>query len=258
MCSEILSLAPIITPAIEPTVAISPAITPLISPMVAPTVTPQVAVSPAVISSGVTTTPIPPTKERIPWLDSPSYFDEDKKELKKGIITWRQGLFWRYLEPPNYDELKTSKTALPGTHKFAVGEDSAYKTIQVINGLPDRDIKQLDIGIALVSITRKGKELEINFKRDEADAYKGADIKEQITTLKAKPKGVPDFTRSPDGRIQLVAKPKIKLNKPRPTPFFSEDTVAPQRAKKKDEVGVSSDRYYLGHKLPDANITIPL
>ncbi len=179
-------------------------------------------------------------------------------KVEPGTVEWRQGIFWRYLEPPIYKPLETSKTPLPGTYKFATGEDSAYKTIQVIGGMPTKDIRDIDIGIAIVTIIRKGKELEIQFKQDVEDAYKGKVVKEKITTVRT-PAGVPKFTTESDGRIKLTEKPKIRRSKPQPIPLVIKDTATTQKPeKKKEEVGVASGRYYLGHRLPDSNVRVDL
>jgi len=179
-----------------------------------------------------------------------------KKELDEippGTIAWRQGLFWKLLPPPyRQKDLRTLKSAPAGAYKFAVGEDSAYKTIQVLGGMPARDVKDIDIGIALVDITRKGRDVTARFKRDVEDVYKGKTVTEKIPRLPiSKGKGVPKYAKDKNGRIYLTEKHKLKLGKVARQPSvidaigFKEKKV---RSKKITSPDIP-DRYYLGHKL---------
>jgi len=81
-------------------------------------------------------------------------------------------LYWIILPPP-YIKRHYSKTPPPGVTKLATGEGSAYKTIQVLKGRPKEDVIGIDIGIAIVDIRVKGKELTIHFKQDPSDTYSG-------------------------------------------------------------------------------------
>ena len=51
---------------------------------------------------------------------------------------------------------------MPGAYKFAVGKGSAYKTLQLINGVGAEDA-DVDLGWAQVHISAKGKELSMTF-----------------------------------------------------------------------------------------------
>ncbi len=80
---------------------------------------------------------------------------------------------WWYILPPyRQEDFHWSKKALPGTYKWATGKGSAYATIQVLGGNPPEDV-DVDMGIALVHIKAKGKDVEIDFTQDAADTYKG-------------------------------------------------------------------------------------
>lgn len=201
----------------------------------------------------------------IPWLDQPSPFDKKKQKILPGTIAWRQGIFWIMIPPP-YNKRYYSKEPPAGVYKFAVGEDSPYKTIQAIGGMPSKDVTGIDIGIAIVDIIRKGKQLEIHFKQDVDDAYKGKTVKEKVTVIRppsAGKMGIPAYTVGDDGRIILTEKPKKPL-KPRPPQqipvrdlSFDEPEPAPKR-KKVEKVEPVAGRYYFGHRLPEANVRVEL
>ncbi len=101
----------------------------------------------------------PPPKTVIPTLSE----DEIPKELKnqKGIITWRQGNFWEAVPPP-YDKVYHLTKPLPGTYKFATGKGSAYKTLQVIGGRPEKDV-YVDLGWADITIKHQDGDLTMSF-----------------------------------------------------------------------------------------------
>jgi len=117
----------------------------------------------------------PVTEEPIELLPPPSPPEDEediRKLIKPATLTWRQGLYWILLPPP-YTKRHYSKTPPPGVKKLATGEGSAAKTIQVLGGRPTEDVLGIDIGICIVDIKVKGKELTIHFKQDPSDAYSG-------------------------------------------------------------------------------------
>ncbi|GAG20526.1 unnamed protein product, partial [marine sediment metagenome] len=172
----------------------------------------------------------------------------------------RQGIFWITMPPP-YDKRYYSKKSPEGAYKFAVGEDSAYKTIQVIGGMPVKDIEGIDIGIAIVDIGRKGKELEIHFKRDEEDAYKGEDIKEKVQTYKLPSSGLKYHTNEM-GKLIIDQEPKSRTGKLAPKaipveklqPRKPEASEPVRREEPEKESALVGDRYYFGHKLPEPSL----
>jgi hypothetical protein len=86
-----------------------------------------------------------------------------KKGVPKGTIEYRQGRKWVVIPPPYSDESKMYlDRPLPGTTKFATGKGSAYKTLQVIGGKPEKDV-DIDVGWANIHISTKGA-LKMSFK----------------------------------------------------------------------------------------------
>ena len=189
-------------------------------------------------------------------MDTPSEWLMGKRKIEPGTIAWRQGVFWITMPPP-YDKRYYNKEAPEGAYKFATGEDSAYKTIQIIGGMPGKDILDIDIGIAIVDIKRKGKELSIHFKRDEEDVYKGEDVKEKVMTFKRANVGLKYHTDE-TGKLIIDEEPKRKTRES----ILAEELLPrlPKREKvvKEKELASVGDRYYLGHKLPASNVRVNL
>ena len=254
--------APEVAPAIE--IAPAPVPTPAPAPAPAPSPTPTPTPSPTPIP---VPSPVPiPVPIPIPWLEQPGMFNKKPVVIKPGTIAWRQGMFWITMPPP-YNERYYTKGAPEGAYKFAVGEDSAYKTIQAIGGMPSEDVRGIDIGIAIVDIIRKDKELTIQFKQDVDDAYKGKKLSEKIFTFK-KPNGSNlKYHTDETGKLVIDQEPKKRgARKPKSIPsetlppqdFDIDDIIQKQESTKKKQLAVAGDRYYLGHKLPDSNVLIEL
>lgn len=193
----------------------------------------------------------PPPPITIPTIEDGAVVEQWRKDgVPRGTFEWRQGLFWISMPYP-YDKKYYHRKPLPGTYKFAVGEDSAYKTIQILNGLPPEDV-DADIGIAIARIRAKGKDVEITFKQDVDDAYKGKTIYERVKPIRkarAKPKterygDMPLYEVMPK-QVSSVSKTKIGKS------------VANEvgRAVDRDEV---PDRYYLGRRLRPVNLEVAL
>jgi hypothetical protein len=90
---------------------------------------------------------------------------------KEGVITWRQGAIWHYVEPPyTKDDFHTTSKPLAGTYKFFTGTGSAYKTLQVLpmNYRLEKDVV-VDLGWAKIHIVPKGRgnNLEIKYLEGE-------------------------------------------------------------------------------------------
>lgn len=76
---------------------------------------------------------------------------------------YRQGMKWIVIPPPYRDEDKLYLShPPPGVTKFATGKGSAYKTLQVIGGKPEKDV-DIDVGWANIHISTKGA-LKMSFK----------------------------------------------------------------------------------------------
>lgn len=163
--------------------------------------------------------------------------------------------------PPPYKKRYYSKKSPEGAYKFAIGEDSAYKTIQVIGKIPDRDILGIDIGIAIVDIKRKDRELTIHFKQDVEDIYKGKEVKEKITVIKP-----PQYSADETGRMVRTEIPEepVKPRKPRPIPVeellpAEPEVILPKHLKAEaGKIKSIGDRYYLGHKLRPSELKVAL
>ncbi len=167
-------LQPVPSPAPSP----APYPTPSPAPMPQPQPKPQPA--PAPMPTPIPTPiPIPTPKPKpIPKPVPLSKLDMSTKEkiarIKKGSICWRQGApvgfpqgLWKVLPPPyRQEDLFTMNTAPPGAYKFATGKGSAYKTIQVIGGLPEQDA-DVDLGWARIHISAKDGELSIDYRPNE-------------------------------------------------------------------------------------------
>lgn len=75
----------------------------------------------------------------------------------------------RKVLPPPYrqEDLETIRYDPLGVTKYATGEGSAFKTLEVIGGVPPTDIENLDLGWARINIRRiGGEEVEIEYVHD--------------------------------------------------------------------------------------------
>ncbi len=87
--------------------------------------------------------------------------DRFKKGVEPGTVTWRQGKKWVAVPPP-YDRQYYLDHPLPGTYKYSIGKGSAYRTLQVLNGLPPEDV-DIDMGWAQIHISSKDGTLSMNY-----------------------------------------------------------------------------------------------
>lgn len=130
-------------------------------------------------------TPLPadiptPTGGRLP---PPVLFgDEDVERWKRdgfpaGTITWKHGMFWKVIPPPYDIERPINMKEPPkGVTKLATGKGSAYATVQVIGGLPPKDVK-VDLGWADVYISATSEDdVTINFKSGGEKTVIGSSI----------------------------------------------------------------------------------
>jgi hypothetical protein len=70
---------------------------------------------------------------------------------------------WEVMFPPyGKEDLYHLDYPPPGAYKFATGKGSAFKTLQVLGGSPEKDI-DVDLGWAQVHISAKGKNLTMTF-----------------------------------------------------------------------------------------------
>jgi hypothetical protein len=239
-------------PIAAPVVAPTPIQAPQLAPTPAPTaVTSQPPVTPPPVSP--IPTPPPPPPPFIPWILRDDEIKKGKEVAKvppAGTIAWKQGLFWIMMPPP-YTKRYYSKTSPTGTYKFATGEGSAYATIQSIGGIPTKDVRGIDIGIAIVDITKRDKQLKIQFKQDAEDAYRGRSALETISVVRSPTKvKVPKFNKDENGRITLAEKPKRvpKEVEPKKSIVKKVEPVSPD---------IGEDTYF-GHKLrpPELRINI--
>ncbi len=148
--------------AIQPFVFPQPVPTPKPFPELQPQPEPQPEKTPIESKPVQTKTPLEPPK--IPTSKGGQQLTPEKLN---GAIVWRQGVKWELLPPRpdgsyHTEDLIHLDSPPPGTYKFATGKGSAYKTLQVIGGVPKKDA-QVDLGWATVNISSKGKELTMSF-----------------------------------------------------------------------------------------------
>jgi hypothetical protein len=102
----------------------------------------------------------------------PSMSLEQEKEYERisrspAVIQWRQGAKWIMLPPRDdgsyhSEDMQYFDKPLPNTRKFYTGKGSAYKTLDIINGIPKQDA-DLDLGWTNIHISTKGRELQMSF-----------------------------------------------------------------------------------------------
>lgn len=164
----------------EPQPSPQPTPTPGPSPSPSPIPEPQPQPQPQPLPQPAQPEPTKTIKAFKPKLKFPE-IEQKRKEVKPGTIEWRQGLFWRFVEPPyTENDFHASKWPLPGTYKFAVGEGSARQTLQVLGGSPPEEVKGLDLGWAIINLKRKGRSGEMEVQYAEGADANVATIEERI------------------------------------------------------------------------------
>jgi len=144
------------------------------------------------------------------------------------VIQWRQGKKWISI-PPREDgsyhteDMQYFDKPLMGTRKFATGKGSAYKTLDVINGVPKKDA-DLDLGWAQIHISAKGKELQMSFGGgEEAANERWSQEQAEMDELERQ-----SYTDLPQGsmneRIKGTRQRSVGLNK-KLLPEYSTDDV---------------------------------
>jgi hypothetical protein len=167
-----------------------------------------------------------------------------KGKIKRGTITWRQGMFWYVLPPPYTKEsMWYSKRPPAGVYRYATGKGSAEKTIQIIGGTATRDA-DIDIGIAIVHLKAKKDKISIDFSQDADDTYKGKSEDRIYNRELSQSIRRSNYIKRPNqDRIDLL-EAEIANAKSMPEPVA--------RIKK------NSGDYYFGRRLPEPNIGVDL
>jgi cation transport regulator ChaB len=110
------------------------------------------------------------TQKIAPQVSMPTLTTEEiPKELRNKPATWewRSGYYWEAVPPP-YDKAYHLTKPLPGTYKFATGRGSAYKTLQVLYGVPTQDV-DLNLGWTNVHIDHKKRTMTFGGGKEAAD-----------------------------------------------------------------------------------------
>jgi hypothetical protein len=124
------------------------------------------------------------TRIKIPPIIRPDDDKEDKKKEivnnpPKGTVCWIQGRpeykdgtiapMFKVITPPYSQEDMFSTRVLPKGYvdEGFEGEGSAFKSIQVIGGKPDNDIRDVDLGFVKINIGFEGEKPVISYVSDE-------------------------------------------------------------------------------------------
>lgn len=116
-----------------------------------------------------------PTKPFIPSLSI--LMGKERVEIPSGSITWRQGLYWKYIPPPfDIDKPITLRQPPVGATKTgATGKRSAYETIQIIGkpkvAVPER--VSVDLGWTDIFVTDYGTKIAFESGGEKTDVGKG-------------------------------------------------------------------------------------
>ncbi len=153
-----------------------------------------------------------PPKEEIkipPFLLKAKKAKKIVEEWPPGTIAWRQGMFWKVIPPPyDVDKPITLKEAPAGVTKFATGEGSASKTIQVLGGPAPNDVS-IDLGV--VDIFIKGGTM------DPKITYKGGGTETDVgSTLPSPLMGI-TISEEPTAELRQTLK-KTKRRQPQYSP----------------------------------------
>lgn len=196
--------------------------------------------------------PPPPTPFMLPFWDDEQVKEWERKGYPAGTIAWRQGMFWKVIPPPYDTKRPINLSHAPkGAKKFATGEKSAYKTIQVLGGVPPKNVS-VDLGWADVFISSESEDMtRIVFKSGGEQTVVGESI--PSTTKGVTVKGKPELSEETD--IEYYERSR--------KPTLSEAIEKESRpvrgrrvynTKKSVYNTADYDRYYLGHKLPEPEI----
>jgi hypothetical protein len=108
---------------------------------------------------------VPSTRRNVKYADI---------QVIPGAISYKQGLMWKYIPPP-YKKVINLRNPPPGQYRFADGEGSAYKTLQIIGEPPKGRIPPIDLGWAVVQIVVKNGIPTIEYLQGE-NANTGANV----------------------------------------------------------------------------------
>lgn len=170
-----------------------------------------------------------------------------------GTVLWRQGLYW-VIVPPPYDTEYHSKKPPLGTKKFATGKGSAYKTLDVIGGMPSEDIN-IDLGWADVSIVKdrfSGK-LRMSFKGGKEAIEKRWDEYDKMSDYEKY-----SYENPPEEDMEAKIPRSRRARKRITNPLTEESINTPTKRQSRrrrmvfpEKKNGIADRYYLNHKLED-------
>ncbi len=139
-----------------------------------------------IVPTTVTPEPIIPTVTTPPTTKPPppvlkGETDKDKvAKIQKGTITWIQGrpqgsggqenvAMWKILPPPyRQEDFFTMRETPPGAVDDGwSGKGMTKKSLQIIGGLPENNIENIDLGWARININVAGGKPEIEYVHDE-------------------------------------------------------------------------------------------
>jgi hypothetical protein len=141
-----------------------------------------------------------------------------------------------------------------GTKKFATGKGSAYKTLDVIGGMPSEDIN-IDLGWADVSIVKdrfSGK-LRMSFKGGKEAIEKRWDEYDKMSDYEKY-----SYENPPEEDMEAKIPRSRRARKRITNPLTEESINTPTKRQSRrrrmvfpEKKNGIADRYYLNHKLED-------
>ncbi len=240
--APVTDTSPVIPPSTPIPIAVS-------TPTPTPTPTPTSVVTPTPAITPIPTIPITPIikpfkqgRGGLPFTVAPA-----------GTVLWRQGLYW-VIVPPPYDTEYHSKKPPLGTKKFATGKGSAYKTLDVIGGMPSEDIN-IDLGWADVSIVKdrfSGK-LRMSFKGGKEAIEKRWDEYDKMSDYEKY-----SYENPPEEDMEVKIPRSRRVRERITNPLTEESINTPTKRQSRrrrmvlpEKKNGIVDRYYLNHKLED-------
>jgi hypothetical protein len=251
-------------PSVSPPSISPPSITPPSVPppsISQPSVSPP-SISPPSVSPPSVTPPFPPEPQPPRYPPPPmkgKEYDEQVKKIKPGTVVWVQGrpqgssgrtnvAMYKVLPPPyRQEDFFTMREPPPGYRDMGWrGKGSVKKSLQIIGGLPENNIENIDLGWARININVEGGKPDIEYVHD-----KEANVGERSKTVgmgkgqipleewdNAKAQGVPyeDFIRSYRGELvggvsqsKALEEANAKPIAPNVKTYEAEDMLTPEQ-----------------------------
>jgi len=173
--SAISEVSPVsvVSPSLSPDVSPSPVVSAVpVSGLITPS--PDISTSPSPVTSiSIEKEPIPKPSPKPPPLRDDENYQKQVDKIVPGTVVWIQGrptggAMFRLLPPPYTDEDGFTMRVPPPDYidEGLSGKGSAFKSVQVIGGLPPENIENVDLGIMKININVESGKPVISYAQD--------------------------------------------------------------------------------------------